>query len=770
MFEKITVFYKSKPLNLVRIKEKTDGKNNSSYDGTWVVEEKFNRFRATNEKKTNLDSYQADEIFFLKKFPNKKAIVEGFAEAVLGEIIDQCIVEKIIPEDYKDCFSPAQAIVLPGNAGLALLQPFAQGYNPIFTIPKPDQKKRHTTLEVFLKKLLNIRYEFAIENCKPSGLSYIFMFSLIFANYSFHSANVFYKDIKILSEKISSGNIQNESFKELLERLEAISDNGELVQKALSKESLLCDKYPTKDLKKIFDEILFQKELLNNIVSENNLYTIERVYKLIDYGAAFRNFGKTYEAKNIFVSLDELTWFFNAHKHYTNFYRNISNFFESVARHAKDFYEDIEANSELKQKFKGIIIKAVINAYNTLKQSSGVNWQKIRSTLFGYILNADPSEYSLIEGHGKNEKEHDNYLRERFAAKIANIALYRLYELSVWTPPEERVASTKSSVTTPRGNPTAAYYDSTPELAKTFQKDGEDNDGASSVSSQTSLDFVSGEGDQDHKKSPNNPTSCGENSSTGYSFYTNFTSPNQSRQDPNLVNQINSTVRFLDDKEDRRIPDVSKRPIAWVEKRSISIKKNHEKIDASGIPEWINSWETLTAYKNEIVPRVINNLGKLSDNTLNLQRLISGLQDVLKIAKGEPIEDKSLQAIIKSFRRKRNIFGGEGATRSYRRVVTAYKAAILNIVQSLNKEERQHYFSSDLFDQCDQNHIDLLRELLNTHTGFFAIGTTTSAKKFDRLMPPCAHQSPIACFFRLSSSRNYQQLSSNNRPIPERIH
>ncbi|MES2204138.1 MAG: hypothetical protein V4496_02855, partial [Pseudomonadota bacterium] len=183
----ITIIANEKMQDLVRIGKKTDGKNTSDYDGTYVLK---TRYDALESDRTNPENYRNKEIFFLKLFPQNKDWIEGFFEALLGNILTQLVKKKFIHLEYAACFSPAKAVLVV-DAGLALLKYFIKGYKPIYTATNKEQEKKDLTMEMYNLYVHGIGYEAYLNHLhkRKHGLSYSMAIKIIFADYNFHSSN-----------------------------------------------------------------------------------------------------------------------------------------------------------------------------------------------------------------------------------------------------------------------------------------------------------------------------------------------------------------------------------------------------------------------------------------------------------------------------------------------------------------------------------------------------------------------------------------------------
>lgn len=176
----------------VRIKRKLDGKNKGTYDGTYVTKEAYDRV-LPEENKTKLSSYVKGEVFFLKMFPFGKKMVEGFAEAFVGRLIEALIAAGLIEAEYVDCFAPASIIDLPNQAGPALWQPFALGAKLLYQCADDDLEAKPFFSEasgILLGTGGYERYLQALPHQRHTGLSFIVMFMIWVANYSVHSGNI----------------------------------------------------------------------------------------------------------------------------------------------------------------------------------------------------------------------------------------------------------------------------------------------------------------------------------------------------------------------------------------------------------------------------------------------------------------------------------------------------------------------------------------------------------------------------------------------------
>lgn len=174
----------------IRIKRKTDGKNKGAYDGTYVLREIYDA--QEEENKNKLNAYQKEQVFFLKMFPSGKKVVEGFAEAFVGSLIQKLFEGGFIELSYRDCFAPARIVDLPDNAGPALMQPFVLGSQLLYQCGNADLEAKPFLSELggMLSGSGYERYLESLSHQKHAGLSFILMLMILVGNYSVHSGNI----------------------------------------------------------------------------------------------------------------------------------------------------------------------------------------------------------------------------------------------------------------------------------------------------------------------------------------------------------------------------------------------------------------------------------------------------------------------------------------------------------------------------------------------------------------------------------------------------
>lgn len=689
IYKEISLPYEGGTRTWVRIAKKSDGKNKSDIDGTWITKEKFDALvtekaspdidYTTNDEAlkalTSIETvkYQPQDILFWKKFPKGNMIVEGFAEAVLGLIITEFIQWGIIPEEYADCFSPADVVVI--NNEFVLSQPFAQGYAPIFKLQNPSQQKRNTWAEVLLKKLFNVRYEHIIKDCTPSGLSFLFMISILLGNYSFHSGNLFWTEQIIEGKPI-------------------------------------------------------------------------RIFKLLDYGAGLRYYGNTRKNNDIFTSLDLTIHTFNVHKHYTNYYRNMDGFFEAVVAHAERFKTNLDEKPKIRdinivsatpfkeerpnreslerkrkmdsnQDLVSFIIKdKVKKVYHFIigNTPDEQDQKKIQTYLFKYILNQSLPNMS------------PNELANSFSDNICLIFFDRIRSLSFWKR-SQKEPSLRDSLGLYRKLSSNPY--NSPDRSKRNRGNNHQIMGTHffpdqdlPLSSETNV--LKKKNNESLLNEPHTPSRENKEEETKSDKHTDLDSLNQ--DSPEAVAKKLFSITWNSRHFKYKIPQGTTKTLANPKQIAAHLSNNGIRKDRS--------------------ERLANVLMKQKDDPKNLQKLVEALNDMLAIAAGHEANKDGFAVAIKAIRTPANCNKAFN-TGSFQKVVRACKTAILDIMESLSEKGQLRDYLDGL--EPIENHglfsvteepvkpEDILFKLLNSNISrnpLFHKPMTKSAQRFSAITSP----------------------------------
>ncbi len=177
------------------------GKNNASQSG-----QNFNGVYTYRNKENKIEEK------YVKKPSGKKKDQELFFEFFAGCLIRQFIEKGLIDKKYERCFITADLVRnVPSETGqgeFALVQPF-QEFTELHKIAGTSNSKETDRSAVFegVKGLFSSSSPYSNVNQElngPVGLSSVLMVSLLIADYSTHSANLAYGELKLANQEITN--------------------------------------------------------------------------------------------------------------------------------------------------------------------------------------------------------------------------------------------------------------------------------------------------------------------------------------------------------------------------------------------------------------------------------------------------------------------------------------------------------------------------------------------------------------------------------------